>query len=479
MTRTNRAALGVAMVATLVLGGCTDFLTGEGIDSDPNFPTEATRDQLFVAVQAAQFGEQTGGVAMLACLYMQQCSGVGGRFVATWGSYGALAGDLNANFIQGYTGGGLVDIRQVQAGALAAEDRVYLGIAKVWEALIVGHLADNWGDIPYREAAGVAEVPVFDPQEQVYADLQTLLDQAIADIESGVGPGPGVVDLVYGGDADLWVEAANTLKARLHMHTAERLGNAAYTAAVAAATNGISDPAHDFRTFHSTATSERNIWNQFQTSSFGPDLVVGKRLADLMVARDDPRLDDYFGRNSLGGYGGNDQTGDTNTPGDSVSPLDGLRNAPDFRQPILTWEENELILAEARYQLAGGGAAGVAAAQPHLNAVRNQYSLPVVPATLENIMTEKYIALFQNIEVWQDYKRTCLPVLDPVGTDPDEPPDPTAAVPGRIYYGTTEASANPNTPSTQSQLSNGGIAGGRPGVGGFRNWNDPNPCPAP
>ena len=26
-------------------------------------------------------------------------------------------------------------------------------------------------------------------------------------------------------------------------------------------------------------------------------------------------------------------------------------------------------------------------------------------------MTEKYIALFQNIEVWNDYKRTCLPAL--------------------------------------------------------------------
>ena len=471
MTRTNRAALGVAMVATLVMGGCTDFLTGEGIDSNPNFPTEATRDQLFVAVQSAQFGEQTGSVAMLACLYMQQCSGVGGRFVATWGSYGALAGDLNSSFIQGYTGGGLVDIRQVQAGAEAVGDRVYLGIAKVWEALIVGHLADNWGDIPYREAAGVADVPIFDPQEQVYADLQALLTEAIADIESGTGDGPGAVDLVYGGDTEKWVEAAYTLKARLHMHTAERLGNAAYTAAIAAATNGISAPANDFRTFHTTATSERNIWNQFNTSSFGPDLVAGKRLADLMVARNDPRLDDYFGRNANGGYGGNDQSGATSTPSGEISPLEGLRNDPEYRQPILSWEENELILAEARYQVAGGGAAGVAAAQPHLNAVRNRYSLPVVPATLENIMTEKYIALFQNIEVWQDYKRTCLPVLDPVGS--------ATVVPGRIYYGTTEASANPNTPDTQSQLSKGGIAGDRPGVGGFRNWNDPSPCPAP
>ena len=466
MTRTNRAALGVAMLATLVLGGCTEFLTGEGLDKDPNFPTAATRDQLFVAVQSAQFGEQTGSVPLLACMYMQQCSGVGGRFAATWGSYGTLPQDLNSNMIAGYTGGGLIDIRAVQAGAEGAGDRVYLGIAKVWEAFIAAYLADNWGDIPYREAVGPTDIPAFDAQEQVYADLQTLLDEAIADIQSGTGDGPGVVDFVYGGDADAWVEAAYTLKARLHMHTAERLGAAAYNAAIAAAQNGISTPDNDFRTFHTTATSERNQWNQFNGTSFGGDVVAGKRLADFMVARSDPRLPEYFGLNANGGYGGNDQSGATATPPGEVSPLDGTRNAPEFRQPVLTYEENELILAEARLAVTGE-----AAARPHLTNVRDLYGLAEVTATLENIMTEKYIALFQNIEVWQDYKRTCLPALDPVGTN--------AAVPGRIYYGTTEASANPNTPTTQSQIANGGVAGGRPGVGGFRNWNDPDPCPTP
>ena len=33
--------------------------------------------------------------------------------------------------------------------------------------------------------------------------------------------------------------------------------------------------------------------------------------------------------------------------------------------------------------------------------------------TLADIMTEKYIALFQNTEVWNDWKRTCLPALTP------------------------------------------------------------------
>jgi Susd and RagB outer membrane lipoprotein len=119
---------------------------------------------------------------------------------------------------------------------------------------------------------------------------------------------------------------------------------------------------------------------------------------------------------------------------------------------------------------------GIAAAQPHLDAVRAQYGLLPVPATLENIILEKYVALFQNIEVWNDYKRTCFPRLTAV-PDADFGHGFGDEIPGRLFYGSTELNANPNTPSTASQLSNGGVGGGRPGVGGFRNPNDPNACP--
>ena len=57
---------------------------------------------------------------------------------------------------------------------------------------------------------------------------------------------------------------------------------------------------------HSAPTSERNIWYQFSQTTFGQDIVAGKVLVDLMVARNDPRLDDYFGLNANGEYGGYD-----------------------------------------------------------------------------------------------------------------------------------------------------------------------------
>src|SRR2546429_8159205 len=85
MTRFSK----VAAVSLIVLGaaGCGSFLTGEKLSSDPNQPSSATRDQLFVGVQANLFSSQENSVAMTVCMWMQQCAGVGGRFVDPDGHY--------------------------------------------------------------------------------------------------------------------------------------------------------------------------------------------------------------------------------------------------------------------------------------------------------------------------------------------------------------------------------------------------------
>jgi hypothetical protein len=458
-TYLRRAAANV--VALAVLTGCSDFLSAERATNDPNLPTVASRDQLFVAAQANIFAQQEGPIPMIACQWMQQCAGVNGRFVQQQDSYSINAGTFDLSFSELYSAGGLVALRAVQAGSEEAGDQVYLGIAQVLEALLIGTAADVWGDIPYSQALTDQQQTPFDEQMQIYTAIQTLLDEAITNI-GGTGPGPGPADLFFGSSSPAtqkarWIAVARTLKARFHLHTAERLGATAYTAARTAALGGISSSANDFRTTHSAATSERNMWVQFQNTSFGPDLVAGKRLVDLMLAQNDPRIDEYFAENELGGYGGFDVTTGT-TPGNQISPLLGdVRAAPDFRQPIVTWEENQLILAETNYQLAGGGAAGAVAAQPFLDAVRAAHGKLSVPATLQAIIEEKYISMFQTIEPWNDWKRTCLPQLTPALGRP--------AIPGRVYYGQTEEQTNMNTPRSSEQ-----------NLFTVRNDNDPNGC---
>ena len=458
----SRLLLRASAGLSIVLAACSSFLDADKATRDPNLPSAATRDQLFVGAQANIFGQQEGPLAMIVCQWMQQCSGVNGRFVQQQDAYSVNAGSFDLPFQEVYSAGGLLSLRAVQASAEADGDDVYTGIAQVLEALLIGTTADIWGNIPYSEAVGDDPTPVFDDQMAVYAALQALLDEAIANI-GGAGAGPGQVDLFYGstpdGDATplatqktQWIQAANTLKARLHLHTAERLGAAAYTAARTAALAGISSPANDLRTSHTGATSERNMWVQFQGTSFGPDLVAGKRLVDLMKSQNDPRLSEYFGTNEQGGYGGFDVTTGT-TPGEEVSPLaESSRNQDNFRQPILTWEENQLILAEANFVLGN-----LPAAQLALNAVRQAHGKSIVPVTLQAIMEEKYISLFQNIEVWSDWKRTCFPRLTPALGK--------TAIPGRLYYGQTEEQTNDNTPPSEDQ-----------NLFTVRNPNDPNGC---
>ena len=464
-----RKSLMLAGAASLALtaAACTSFLTDTKASTDPNNPPKATRFQLLTGVQAAQFLAQEGNAPFIVCLWMQQCQGVGGRFVDQESQYAVTNATTNPEFAGVYGTGGLLDIKAIEASADSAGDQQFKGVAEVWEALVIGTAADLWGDIPYREASADIDQPHYDPQLQVYDDVEAKLDQAITDL-AGTGPGTGTNDFVYGGDVARWTAAANTLKARYHLHMVESRGNSEYQKAIDAATNGIASHDGDFLTAHTTATLERNIWNQFQESSgFGDDLVAGATLVNIMNAQSDPRRAQYFGKTPNGNYGGVDVNGSVGPNG--ISGIRGTRNSGTFRQPIVTSDENSLILAEANFVLHGA-----AAAQPFLDQERTSNGLSPIPATMQSIMTEKYIALFQNVEVWNDWKRTCIPALTafPSATFGHE-------IPGRFYYGSSEEASNPNTPSSSEQNQHGGDVVSGAGIDGFRNPNDPNPCPTP
>ncbi len=457
----------------LLLGtaGCDTFLTGDKLSTNPNLPTAASIQQLFVGVQAGQFAFEEGTVAMMMCQWVQACSATNGRFVQNAAQYNFGEGsNIAANggdWISVYDGGGLVDIKQVEADAAATGDSSWLGVAKIWEAFTIGTASAMWGNIPYSEAISSNTSPALDNRFVILGNLQTVLTDAIAELTNGSGAGPGVADLVLGGDKAKWIKVAWTLKARYYIETAESLGAAAYNNAITAATNGISDPsgASDFRSFHSTATSERNMWAQFQTSSgFGGDLEAGKALTDYMNARSDPRRAQYFCPNKGGGYGGDDFN--TAVPADSISNFLCLppRFQGDARIPYVTYVENELILAEA-YNQTGNDALALT----HLNNARATVGAPISTplvgitgaALLDSIMLEKWVSSFQNMESISDYRRTCIPALTPSTNSFN-----FTHVPGRLYYPQNERNVNTNVPDASTQLA----------THGFRNAGDVHAC---
>jgi starch-binding outer membrane protein, SusD/RagB family len=448
--RTLKRSIKVALVAGLpMMGmtGCTDFLDAGEAQLDPNRPTVATRNQRLVSVLSSNWAFQNGEYARLVQMWMQQFTGTDRQY-QTLGTYEVSEGTYGGAFDIVYAGGGLLDIRKIQSESRAANDRLYLGIAQTLEAMMIGTAASLWGDIPYTEALKES-TPKLDGQMAVYDKIQLLLDTAITNLQSGVGLGPGSADLVYQGSGTKWAQLANTLKARFHMHTAEVRGASAYNAALTATNSGISTPANNFIAIHTSTPGEMNMWYQFIEIQRQGYISSGKFLVDLLNSRSDPRLARYWDPNSSGAYVG---AAPGATFSSTFATLDAARNDPGFDQPIVTRGENLLIAAEAAQRTGND-----AAARTHLNAARALDGLPPVSATLtgtallQEIMTEKYIQLFQNIEVYNDWKRTCYPNLSPAPTKTE--------IPARFLYPVDERQTNSNVPSVAQQPS--------------RNANDP------
>jgi len=428
------SALVAVAVSSLVTSSCSDgYFEGPRLNENPNKPSKAAVDQQFVGFQAFTFASLTGDVNRLISLWMQQMAGTGRQW-AGYDQYTVTENDFTMDDF--YAQGGLVDIRGVESKV--EEDKLYLGIAQTWEALLMDLTSDVWGDIPYSQAVGEAIHPELDPQVDVHVALLALADQGLTNITAG-GTGPNAADLVYGGDKTKWAQAAHTLKARMYMHLGETDATS-YAKALTETNSGISSAANDFTTYHSSTTGEANHWNQFRIQR-GTDISAGKFLVDLMMQRSDPRLTAYFspgasaGGQIIGARPGQEFDG-------SQAWLSGTRGAPDFRQPILTFAENQMIRAEAQYRT-GGQPAALAT----LNGYRALVGLPAKnglagAALLTAILEEKYVALFQNTEVWNDYRRTCYPNLTPATGN---------FIPARLVYGTDERRANPNIPSPSQQ----------------------------
>lgn len=425
-----------ALGLTVLVAGCSDFLTGDELTTDPNRPQDATIDQLFTAVQVNQFIQFTGALSRLTSMWTQQMAGTDRQYIQQ-ALYDITEDDFSDEWDDFYGGGGLRDLRSIQEQATEANDLVYRGVAQVWEGLAIGMAASIWGDIPYSEAVAGVDQPALDPQLQVYDSVQAVLDRAIADLTTAQGAGPGPADFVYGGDPQRWLQLAHTLKARFYLHTAETTP-ANYALALAEAQLGIADSTGDFKTVHSDAATEANIWHQFfrDRDSY---MRAGKSLVDTMNARSDPRRANYFGANQSGAFVGADQ-GEPQTATHSLPSA--LRLNPAFRQPLVTWAENQLILAEAAAQTGDEALARTA-----LNAVRAGAGLgsisPSGAQLIHAIMIEKWITLFQNIEAYNDYKRTCVPNLAPAGD--------ATEIPGRPFYAFSERNTNPNIPAPESQ----------------------------
>ena len=262
-----------------------------------------------------------------------------------------------------------------------------------------------------------------------------VLDAAIQNL-SRTGPtnaGAGDADLAYGGDPAQWTKLAHTLKARFLMHTAEVRPNV-YGLVLTEANQGITDPADNYVAPFSGNANEENFWYQFGVVQRPGYLLPNPQFVALLQSRNDPRLHGYFKE-------------DPANPGDFIDLADSLL-APNHVQPLVTANENLLLAAEAAQRTGDNGTALTRLNQARALAGLGPESGISGQPLLNEILIEEYIALFQNIEAWNMYKRTCTPNITPA--------NPAAVVtngkvPARFPYDAAERNTNTNIPSLGSQ----------------------------
>ena len=298
----------------------------------------------------------------------------------------------------------------------------YEGVAKVLMATGIGVFTDAFGDVPYTNAFGADDenfTPFYDAQEDLYSTLLPgLLDDAIAKLQAteSIGGSPGADDVIFGGDLDQWIIAAESLKMRYIFQSANR-NPSAYDDALAMLPGVISSNAEDYEMLFGALPNEPNPQYQFTQSRSG-NVKMSQHFFDFFNANDTRKP--LF----------------VNGEGSKNFEFDGYYTT--INSPVVLMSYVEVKFIEAESHLMKTSPDEVAAKTALDEAVASSFvkiTGEAVPADyqtdldarwaaagnkLEVLMDEKYIACYsQSLITWTDYRRTGLPDLEliPGGTN--------------------------------------------------------------
>jgi hypothetical protein len=349
--------------------------------------------------------------------------------------------------------------------------------------------------------------PTYDTQEDVYAYIFATLDSARVNLAKGntATTDNTAQDLLFAGNEAKWESLTYALEARAHIHLTESgyeagldgassrtaRAQAALDAAQQAFPNGLADlPAFGFP---GEADAE-NPWFQY---TFDGKWVYTEQMSanyiSLLKGNEDPRLAVQARQvgavdPELGGVVGSfqpepfDPAEDFDSADETyvgyvngaeagpnvveTSSIGEYYSAPDAPVYWVNPAEMHFIEAEAEYILANETVtadvenafrAGIQSSMDQLDVVLNVQNVSQTFVDdfvddrvadlnangLEEIITEKYVANFLNLEVFNDYRRTGFPVLTP------SPNNVTGdVIPSRFPYPISEFQNNSNNVPT-------------------------------
>ncbi|MBF8961877.1 SusD/RagB family nutrient-binding outer membrane lipoprotein [Pontibacter sp. FD36] len=418
------------LAAALIIGGtaCDEDKLDE-IDTNPNSPEQVSVNLLLPQVTVNVPTAVTGAdLAWYSSVFVQHTAGVHAQLQEADRRSGLQNNTLVNNMWNNIYAGVLPDLNIIiERGSAGGEEEGnfrHVGIAKVLKAYTLSVATDAWGPVPSAEAGRGVEnrTPTYDSQEQVYTQIQSLLDEAIVDLAT-TAPSPGNQDLIYGGSAELWTRAAYSLKARYYNRLSNIDPQGSATAALEAAAQGFQSAADNlvFRRYTAAAIGE-HPW--FQESNDRSHHAVSQSFVATLQNLNDPRLEAMVAPardpGVITGAPNGTQINDQANRAFS-DPTAAVLNAT-APMPMMTYDELLFIQAEAQLRLGNTGEALTAYQNGIRAAMQRQINAPAAAidayiaanantVSQEAIILQKWIAfwLFQPFEAYNDWRRTGIP----------------------------------------------------------------------
>ena len=458
----NIKILSILVMMLVFTSSCKKYV--EGYDVDPNALT-ATNDQQAMqgVLLSMQFFQHSDGLRM-AMIMMNQATGTDRQYTSFNNWNNINNSQFDSPWDEVYTT--LFESRILEEEA----DKVYniqlRGLAKLYRAWAGGEAASLWGDVPFSEA-GLEDYPNphYDNQSDVFAAVQDLLDEAIADLNSADGQIYADKDIYFGGDTTKWIKVANGLKARFYLNMKDYANASTYAAL------GPASAADDLIAEYGTYGNgdPYSSWNpMFQFSVWNRDSYIGETgcyASQLLQDRDNNDPD--FTETSRLYYNYIPDWGIINAY--KASWFGGGDNGKFYgNQPLLTYGEMLLIQAEADART-NGVANGVNKLNDYYNLLNAGYApqggnmgwgagypnrTPADYATLKDFLTdvlqERYLYFIGDLEAFVDHAR--------VHGDPDVDSNYMQLKSGftgnplRFIYSQVEIDSNDNFPSTAPDI---------------------------
>lgn len=333
---------------------------------------------------------------------------------------------------------------KVDAAAYGNNDN-QIAASRIMLAYMFHQLTNTFGDVPYWsygsddpefEALQVDDIlsPVFASQQKIYVDILKELRES-ADMINVDAPVFTSGDNIFNGNALKWKKLANSLILRVATTLKEvdaGTANAAITAAIA---DGIME-SNDDNAAQQYETDDANanpMWRAFLTRT---DFAVSAPFVDLMKGKTgnfgpDPRLFQMAAPIDAGIAAIKTDTYTTSTDYDDYVGVPYAYNKvnrigfnlysfpssqalkPDFGEILMEYAEVEFLLSEFNGFAQANYEEGVRASMEKWNvptADIDAFVSALPPANKENVMNQKYVALYmQGHQAYAEARRTGFP----------------------------------------------------------------------